>query len=225
MKTRILLTIALLVCIATLSSAQIIKNALMLGGAANFYSTSNPQTQYNVYQFKSAYTNVQIGKVVKENTAVGLILSYTYSNQHPKNFPDSSFSKYNEYRVGLFYRKYKKLLKELYFFGEVDASYIYSQNSQGTLQDGSDMSKIISNGGAISFVPGISYGICKRLQLELLMPSIISLTYQSSKINYNAPIPSNINTKGNNFSFNANLNSNFLSNFGIGFKFLLGKKG
>ena len=224
MKAKILLTTTLLFCIFTLSNAQIIKNTLLLGGAANFYSTSNPQVQYNAYQFKSAYTNVQIGKAVKENTVVGLILSYTYSNQHPKNFPDSSFGKYNEYRVGVFYRKYKKLLKELYFFGEVDASYIYSQNSQGTLQNGSDKTKIISNGGAVSFVPGISYGICKRLQLELSMPSIISLTYQSSKINYNTPMPSNINTKGNNFSFNANLNPNFLSNFGIGFKFLLGKQ-
>ena len=204
---------------------KLLKTRCCSGGPINFYTTSNPQPQYNAYQFKSAYTNVQIGTAVKENTVVGLILSYTYSNQHPKNFPDSSFSEYNEYRVGLFYRKYKKLLKELYLFGEVDASYNYSQNTQGTLQDGSDMMKIISNGGAVSFVPGISYGICKRLQLELSMPSIISLSYQSSKINYNTPVPSNINTKGDNFSFNANLNSNFLSNFGIGFKFLLGKQG
>jgi hypothetical protein len=101
--------------------------------------------------------------------------------------------------------------------------YIYSKNSQGYLQDGSDEIKVISNGGSVSFVPGISYGICKSLQVELSMPNILSLSYLSSKISYTTPAPINVNTTGDDFSFNANLDSNFLSNFGIGFKFLLGK--
>jgi hypothetical protein len=224
MKSKILLTIVILFCIAFTSNAQINKGNILLGGSFNFGSTKNIQPYYNNdYKYKSIFANIQIGKVVKENTIAGLIFSYSYSGQHPTNFPDSNFNKNNQYSAGVFYRRYKKLLNNFYFFGEVDGMYIYSQNSQGYLQDGSDKVKVISNGGSVSFVPGISYGICKSLQVELSMPNIISLSYLSSKINYTTPPTVNVNTKGNNFSFNANLNSNFLSNFGIGFKFLLGK--
>jgi uncharacterized membrane protein (Fun14 family) len=83
----------------------------------------------------------------------------------------------------------------------------------------------ISNGGVISFVPGLSYQLCKKMQVELIMLNVVSLSYVHIKTVYNA---NNNNVapgdySGNSFGFNANLNSNLLSNFGIGFKFLLGK--
>jgi len=222
MKTKFLLTTVILFCIAFTANAQIDKGRYLLGGSFNFRSMKNIQPYYNNdYGYKSAFANIQIGKVVKENTIAGLIFAYSYSGQHPTNFPDSNFNKNNQYSAGVFCRRYKKLLNNFYFFGEVDGMYIYSKNSQGYLQDGSDEIKVISNGGSVSFVPGISYGICKSLQVELSMPNILSLSYLSSKVSYTTPTPINVNTTGDDFSLNANLNSNFLSNFGIGFKFLL----
>ncbi|MEP6627326.1 MAG: hypothetical protein ABJA32_05045 [Ginsengibacter sp.] len=59
--------------------------------------------------------------------------------------------------------------------------------------------------------------------MELTMPNIANISYTSVKtVAGNLP-PSVPERKANNFSANVNLNSNLLNNFGIGFKFLLGK--
>ena len=34
--------------------------------------------------------------------------------------PDSNYNKGNAINAGVFYRKYKRLIKDIYFFGEVD---------------------------------------------------------------------------------------------------------
>jgi hypothetical protein len=188
------------------------------------YSAKYTQQPYPNSKNKSLNANIQFGKVVKENTVVGVILSYGCFNYYATNSRDSNFSKSNQYSAGVFYRKYKRLLKDFYFFGEVDAAYFHTENTQGYFQNGNYGSRSISNGGSVSFIPGISYAVCKRMQLELLMPNIIGISYSHVKTDYtNAPPPSAPSQEGNVFSFNTNLNANFLSSFGIGFKFLLGK--
>jgi hypothetical protein len=116
------------------------------------------------------------------------------------------------------------LAKNFYFFGEGEAVYNHSKSENGIFQPGSGATKYTSDGGGISFVPGISYSVCKRMQIELSMPNIASISYVSTKTETQDPSSNSISTqKGNNFSANANLNSDLLSNFGIGFKFFLGK--
>ena len=230
MRTKILLTIVILFCIAFTSNAQIDKGRFLLGGNLSYFSSKNSQSNYPYsYNHNSQYrminTNIQIGKAVNTNDVMGLILSYGYNKDNTINYPDSNVFKINQYGLGVFYRKYKKLLKDFYFFGELDGEYTHSVNSQYSLQNQSDGSKRRSSGGLISFVPGLSYQLCKRMQIELIMSNIISASYGHFKLTYNATAipPGNANTEGNDFSFNANLNSNLLSNFGVGFKFLLGK--
>lgn len=214
MKTKILLSFAIFFCAAITSNAQINEGRYLLGGSASFSSTKNQQ---NTSKAEALYTNIQFGKVVKENAVAGIILSYSYSN-------NSSTNKSDQISAGLFYRKYKTLAKNFYFFGEVDAVYIHATSAYDQLQIGSYGQKSLSNGGAISFIPGISYSVCKRLQMELLMPNLASISYTSGKTENTDPSTTTISTvKSHNFSANANLNSNFLSSFGIGFKFLLGK--
>ena len=225
MRTKILLTTVILFFVAFTANAQINKGTYLLGGGLSYYSNKSiqPYYYYANSQNKSVGVNIQIGKAVNKNDLAGLILSCEYNKVNAANYPDSNVNKNNQYGVGIFYRKYKKLLKDFYFFGEVDGEYTHSENSQQNLQNGNDNIKTISDGGRISFVPGLSYQLCKMMQIELTMQNIVSASYAHFKINYN-----NITTppgpyKGNDFSFNANLNSSFLSNFGIGFKFLLGK--
>ena len=65
--------------------------------------------------------------------------------------------------------------------------------------------------------------LCKRMQVELSMPNIVSLSYAHNRTTYTGdPEPRPVQ-KGNSFAFSTNLNSNLLSSFGAGFKFLLGK--
>ncbi len=226
MKTKILLSFVALFFITVTSNAQIDKGKVLLGGGAGYSSYKSPQPEYyNGYKYKTANFNIQFGKAVNTNTVVGIILSYGYSKSNNSNFPDSNLNKNNQYGAGIFYRRYKKLLKDFYFFGEVDGEYIHSDNTQQYLQNGEDGVKQISDGGVISFVPGLSYQLCKKMQIELTMVNIVSASYAHTKTIYNANnnniTPGTYN--GNSFVLNANLNSNLLSNFGIGFKFLLGK--
>lgn len=109
-----------------------------------------------------------------------------------------------------------------YFFGELDASYSYSKNIQA-IYGNNQVLNSKSSGVALYFIPGISYTVWKRMQVELSMPNIAYLGYAHvTTIDSSLP-PAVLPQKANIFTGSANLNSNLLSNFGIGFKFLLGK--
>jgi hypothetical protein len=214
MKTKILLSFAILFFAAITTQGQITEGKYLLGGSAGYISSTN-----TVYSSKnqSLYTNLQFGKFIKDNAATGIIFSYGFSDL-------SSSNKTNFYSAGIFYRKYKSLTKSFYFFGELDGVYSYSKNTQGIFQTGNNAERSTSNSGAVAFTPGISYSIFKKMQVELSMPSMVSVSYGSIKTEILSPSSASISTsKGNNFSANVNFNSSLLNNFAIGFKFLLGK--
>lgn len=217
MKTKILPALAILLLAATGTNAQITQGKYLLGGSLSYANTQD--VQYNgspVQKFFSS--NIQIGKVFKENAVAGLIFSYSFATN------GVATNKTNWYSAGIFYRKYKPLTKGLYFFGEVDAVYDYSRSTQGKFQIGSDASRYTTNGATISFVPGLSYAVCKKLQMELSMPNLFNLSYDRVKDEKTFTNSQQILTsKANNFYANANLNASLLNNVAIGFKFLLGK--
>lgn len=214
MKTKILLSFTILFFAAITTQGQITEGKYLLGGSVGYSSAKNT---VNSSKIESFYTNVQFGKFIKENAAAGVIFSYGFSNLGPSN-------KTNLYGAGIFYRKYKSLAKGFYFFGELDAAYNYSKSTQGIFVIGNDAERYTSSGGSISFTPGFSYSIFKNLQIELSMPGFVSISYGSLKTESLTTSSTSISTsKGNNFSASANLNDNLLNNFGLGFKFLLGK--
>ncbi len=215
MKIKILLSFVILFCAAIATNAQINEGRYLLGGSFGFSNAKNPQT--TGAQNQRLYTNIQFGKVIKENTVAGVILSYGYSK-------DDSTAKLNQYGAGVFYRKYKPIGKSFYFFGEADALYNYAKNTQGNFQIGGNGTIYTSNTGSLTFTPGISYSLCKRVQMELLMQNLISLSYGTFKNETTSMGASDISTsKSNNFSADVNVNSNLGNSFAIGFKFLLGK--
>ena len=215
MKTKILLPIAILLFATTTVNAQINEGRYLLGGSISY---NNQKNQYSSgTKDESFYSNIQFGKVIKDNTVAGIIASYSFTNNGPTN-------KLNQFSAGVFYRKYKPLTKNFYFFWEADALYNHSNNTTGTFQTGSYGTRNFSNGGTLSFIPGISYSICKRMQVELTMPNFASISYAGTKNEATSSTTNSISTvNGNNFSGNIFLNSDLLSNLGIGFKFFLGK--
>lgn len=212
MKTRIFTCIAVSLFLSSTTQAQINEGRYLLGGAFSLYSATNQK-------LSSVNANLQFGKVIKDNTVVGIIGSIAASN----NATASEKYEVSQYSAGIFYRKYKPLANNLYFFGELDAAYQYSKNTYTYFSAVDQNMKTTSNGVGISFIPGISYSLFKRMQMELTMPNIASISYASVKTIAAYLPPSTPEQKANNFYANANLNSNLLSNFGIGFKFLLGK--
>lgn len=212
MKTKILLSVIILFFIVGTTNAQINKDRILLGGGINYNSTSNPNQQ-------SFYSNLQIGKVIKENTVVGLIGGYS---SNTSSYNNGSPVKARSYSAGVFYRKYKRFLSDFYFFGEVDGSYNFSNNIQESYNSGLYLNSK-SRGATISFVPGVAYAVCKRMQMELSMPSFASLSYAHS-VTIDNSLPAGVSPqKRNTYGAGINLNSNLLYNFAIGFKFLLGK--
>ncbi|MEP6615261.1 MAG: hypothetical protein ABJA57_01720 [Ginsengibacter sp.] len=220
MRIKILLLFAISFWIIIPANSQINTGKFLLGGSFNFFSTKDAQNLQNS-KSKSFHGNLQIGKAVKQNNVVGITLSYGYSKFNFFNTSDSIKS--SQFGAGIFYRKYKKLIKDFYFFGELNAGYEHSNYMQTYLQNNVQGFKTVTDGAFLSFIPGISYGICNRMQIEILIPNIINVAYSHYKTDYEGNPPAFFDQKGNTFSLNANLNTNLLSNLGIGFKILLGK--
>ncbi len=223
MRAKIFTTIAILFTVVT-ANAQINKGGIFLGGSFNYNDSKleYADPSYTNYKNEQAEVTIQIGKIIKDNTVIGVIASYNYTRYSPYPVTDSDFVKYNIYSAGVFYRKYKKLLKNFYFFGEADGLYTHENIEQKNSSVSSD-TKSKSNGGVISFVPGVAYAMGKKMHIELLMPNLVSISYShftSTTLQGNPQVEAN--GKGHSFEMNGNLNTNFLSNFGIGLKFIFG---
>lgn len=212
MRTKILLTIVIFIVTISYSNAQVDINRYLIGGSINYYHTSNPTSV-------SFYSSLQIGKVIKPNTVIGLIGSYASTNY---DYTVVSPNKTRSYSTGIFYRKYALLSKKFYFFSELDASYSFSRNILESFNGGQYYNSK-SGGVALNFIPGIYYNLWKRLQVELSIPSLASLSYMHVSTIDNSLPPSVSPQKRDTYAAGINLNSNFVSNFAIGFKFLVGK--
>ena len=212
MKTKILLLFAIFFSFAITTKAQITEGKYLLGGSFNLNSATNQNSN-------SVYTNIQFGKVIKENTIAGIMGSIVVTN----NNSSGQRTKVNQYSAGVFYRKYKPLKNNFYFFGEIDASYQTSENTYTYFSTVDQTLYTKSNTAVLNFIPGIAYSITKHLQMELSMPNLAKISYTSIKT-IDKSLPSGVDPqKANNISANINLNSSLLNNFAIGFKFLLGK--
>ena len=212
MKVKILPALIVLFFTAITTNAQITEGKYLLGGSFGLTSATNQNSN-------TVSTNLQFGKVIKENTVVGIIGSIYVSN----NKSAGQSTRVDQYSGGVFYRKYKSLKNNFYLFGEIDASY-QASNTNYTYFTNVKQSLITKNhGGFIAFTPGVSYAMCKHLQVELIMQNLASIYYTNIKTVDSSLPPGVAPQKGSNISANVNLNSGLLNNFGIGFKFLLGK--
>lgn len=210
MKSKILLSLVVLLISDLSINAQVKTGRVFLGGSASYYNSSNPAQV-------SFYTNTQVGKVINDNTVVGIIASYSSNN-----FNSSLFSpaKTKMYSAGIFYRKYKPILTRFYFFVEFNAAYSYSKNILEYYNTSQGL-KSKSGGVNLSFIPGISYNVWRRMQMELALPNLASISYTRTKTIDSSLPPSTSPQKKDIYAAGVNLNSNFLSNFAIGFKFFL----
>ena len=141
-----------------------------------------------------------------------------YSSSKAENFYNgTSFynSNANQYNLGLFYRKYKKLGGDFYFFGEAGAGF-FSGKQTNTDIALNNKTIIDGAGGNLFLTPGISYKICKKLQLEITMPGIVNVNYTSYKAS-----PQTNNSKQEQFGISTSLNGSLLNSIGFGFRFVL----
>lgn len=214
-QTFLLVTIITLFSIT--ASAQIKKGSTLLGGQF-FYNNSN--VDWNTAQpdqtNKFGNFGISAGRALKENSVLGLYVSYGHArarnNYNGAVFTNSTADLYN---AGVFFKKYKKLAKNFYFFGELGTGYVGRNQSQADVSGANEV-KIKSSGGELYLTPGFSYSVLKKLQIEILIPGIAEIQYSVTKTT-----SLNNNSKENDFHISSNLNSSLLNSVGIGFRFIL----
>ena len=215
-----------LLCIAVLSiisvaHAQIEKGTVLIGGEI---SGNSIKTTYSLNQPSSKTTNLNIepsiGVAVKQNGVLGISFGFSHFNQN--GYYDGSQyrnSKVNYYNPAIFYRQYKNLAKDFYFFLEADAGFNFSKQT-----DNDTTGKILltdkQTGGQLSLAPGIAYRICRDLHIEILIPSFVQVQYSADETSFqNSPI-----IKEKQFAVSTSLKGNDIGYLGVGFKYIIQRK-
>ena len=211
--------VALLVFSSSILSAQIQKGSVLIGGQLNFSTTKN-ETEDIHSKSTGGTIAISIGKAINENTVLGLNLSF--SPREEKNvyrWIDTADISYQHWSYGVFLREYKRLAKGLLLFGQGDAGYISSKQTEDYKSTPGELT-YRQQGAYLSVAPGIAYQLFKKMQVELMLSNLLYLQYTVTKTESEiAQVP---NTKRNEFSFNSNLNNNSsLGGLGIGFRFVL----
>ena len=219
--TRILLLLTLLAYFSFSANAQFKKNDILLGGQLSYsYSSSNQKyVSGPTYDDKTTRGNFSInfGKALNENTVAGIKLSYSPYSINNYNVDGIIPTKFHDlgYAVGIFYRKYKSLGKEFYFFGEVSALYSWS-NQSAKDSTGKEIQTGSSWSAGIEFAPGLAYKLSKHFFLELSFQDLVNLEYFKS--NTKTPQTS---TSFDQLNLSTSLSSGFLGNISLGFRLIL----
>ncbi len=215
MKTLTLITAFTVLCL--FSSAQIQKDAVLLGGYISFGSNKTSTTPAtNESKNNSAAFNVMVGKAFKQNKVFGIYGGYGKSKSEYYLTINTATETNTSYAAGIFYRLYKNLNKNFYFFGEISTGFNGTKNVIQNHQPDTKNSSI-TNRVALGISPGISYQVSNKLQLEVLMPQFAGLQYGTTKNTANNGSVS----KSSGFNFSTNLNTSLLNSLALGFKFIL----
>ena len=147
----------------------------------------------------------------------GLNLSYgTSVAKNIYNGLDYVNSDVKQYNIGVFNRRYKKLGRDFYFFAEFGGAFIkWKQVDTDTL--GKTLRTYKQTGGELSLAPGISYQILRKVQLEIMIPRIVSIQYAVT----NGDDPTMGTTRQKQFVVSTSLKSSNLGYLGVGFTIVL----
>jgi hypothetical protein len=216
-------TFVLLLLIGTTAAvtAQIKKGAILLGGQLGFnnssgdYTSNTPPNTPQNQKSRGANFGIAIGSAIKDNVVVGINAGYgSYKNENTVGIT-SFTSTTNQYNFGVFYRQYKSLGRNFYFLGEAGIGYNGSKQTDKNTPVVNDVTRK-SSGVQLYLSPGVAYQVSKKLQLEILVPNIVSAGYSKNKTTSQVN-----NSTQDNFYINTNLNGPPLNNLAVGFRFIL----
>ena len=214
--------IVVTLCVSSISFSQINKGSVLLGGniSFGFGTTENvtntiPNTSTN-YKNHGFLVSPSVGIAIKENTILGIGLSYGNSQNGNEQSPQSQ----NTSSVGgnIYVRKYLLLGKNFYLFGQANTYYNYTKQDNKTANGDMNNYKVSRIG--FNFYPGLSYAVNRKLHLDAGINNLLDLGYSINKYeNVYSGNQSTITSKG--FSFDAN--ANVAAPFTIGIRFLFAK--
>jgi hypothetical protein len=219
---KIIYSFIIVICIGINANAQIKKGSILLGGQVSYYN-SKSDNSFNLQPDQKTTSGnfiISAGKAFKENSVFGIAIGYSsFSNKNNSVNPFKQDNNY--YNISVFYRKYKSLGNGFSFFAEGGISY---NNNKQKNDDSLHLNSYEQTQSGIGFylTPGISYQVCKKLQLEILIPNIVYANYSVTKSHSTSQPNPPQSSKTNSFSFNTSLSpSSSLGAFGVGFRFIL----
>lgn len=171
---KLLPLIIVSLCIASTLSAQIGKGSILLGGNLGFTSTTSGSDKNEGFLISPS-----LGMAVAENLIAGVNVRYVFSES------SGSASETRNYGAGFFLRKYKHLGKGFYLFGEGELGFDRFREKQRVVNNQiPDVVISRTNAFRLGLAPGISYALTKRLQLELMFTDLLSVSYSTTKREY-----------------------------------------
>lgn len=206
---------------STYATAQFQKGKSLLG--MNFGITKSNEREDTAgslnQRFSSTWIELDYGVCYKDNNVFGVALIYApvYWSDHIFIGGDTVQASQKTYGFGVFYRNYKKLTKDLYLFSGAALDYQKTTNELTHPEPNSYNTKQVNSmiSGGVSL--GVTYQLYKHLQVELSLPSIISLQYQHTR--YSSTF-SSIDNVQNSLIVNSFLKENSsLAGLVVGFKF------
>lgn len=217
MSKHICLFIAIMVSVSL--DAQIKKGTFLVGGQIGYYNSNVKVPTYPDQKTRNSWFDLSAGRAFKENKVAGILFAfYPADVQHFFTGNDTVNSRFRRYDAGLFYRQYKRLAKDLYFLVELSTRFTSAKRTDKYAVTGNKID-ITQKAGLASLTPGISYEIFKNLQLEVLLPNILTTQYITTKVTSQNQPANNFEEK--QFIVYSNLSSSTpLGYLGVGLRFL-----
>lgn len=219
MNLKFFLSFLFVLTYVVTSQAQIDKGSVLLGTSIGYsqIKSKNGVSSGNNTKSQSFIVSPAVGVAIKENLVAGIRFNYMKTTQK-SNYDYANYynSDTKNYGGSIFIRRYVPLISRLYVFGEGNASYniIRETTTQG-YYSGKNERKAKGWNTGLSITPGISYGVCKKVQVELGFNSLLSASYGKTKTTYNN-MP-----EENRESFSTGISKDNSSMFYIGFQVIL----
>jgi hypothetical protein len=186
------------------STAQIDKNDILLGGTFG-YGSSNPQGSSST---SNANLSPRIGYAIGKNSVLSVRLGYNYSKSDDAT--GNNVSKNSSFSAGLSWQKFFLIKEKLGWFTDLYGSFSRGYTKYQSTPPG-NISKSNSTGYSAGVSPGIYFIPVTGL---LLSANAGGLSYGSSKFKFN----------GQETGKNSNFTINLLNYFGFGIDFIINKK-
>lgn len=219
MKKVLPLTFASLFFLSLHSSAQITKGSVLLGGGISGSKSKTEDGSQGVNKSSAVVISPAVGIAVKNNSVVGLRLSYLHAKSELSNVVYPNLQEQNGYGIGAFYRRYAPLGKKFYLFGEGAVYYNHGSNKSEYTSAGSK-SEQTNNAVGINFYPGIAYAVNRKIHLEVGLNNLVDLSYSKGK-NENTSAGTTTTTRSSGFAMSTNVSTS--TPLSVGFRFVLGK--
>lgn len=163
---------------------------LLVGGSVQFNNW-----EFNSFPIEnrdqSSFYNFQLqgGKLIRDNLALGLKFQHGYSKIHHEynntNVRNYSIHHAASYSGGPFIRKYVAVTDKLFFYGQSSSSLFFSRIKDEPSADGSNLiTKSNIRGLVIDLSPGFTYLISQKVGLDLSNNGL-SYVYAHLQDNYN----------------------------------------